>query len=110
MRTSYLSKITHHIRGVFIILKPDAFDYNPEPYISEAMNHLSSVKFARTAFTSSRVITTGKRVGLRVHMTLPRSPISRPITWRYWYLYTFLLRLIFESLAIIHCLKISSFF
>jgi hypothetical protein len=53
---------------------------SPAPYMSEAISHLSPLRFASTAYTSSRVITTGRRSGFLARMTSPRSPTSRPIT------------------------------
>jgi hypothetical protein len=54
----------------------------PAPYMMEAISHLSPVKFVSTVFTSSRVITTGRRVGLRARMTSPKFHTARPMTWR----------------------------
>ena len=42
-----------------------AFTSGRAPYMIEAMSHLSPVKLGGTDFTSSRVMTTDSRVGLR---------------------------------------------
>ncbi len=53
---------------------------SPAPYISKAINLLSPVTCPSTAFTSSRVNTTGNLFGLRARITSPTLPTSRPST------------------------------
>jgi len=49
----------------------------PAPYMSEAISHRSQPSSLRTAFTSSRVMTTGKRLGVRARTRPVSSPTSR---------------------------------